>query len=602
MAHMEEDVFMDDRLAKGIDRRTFLRMLGIASGALFVPGAVACGGGSDNTPTSSSAGTSAATSSSGASSPAATSGSGSIASPSAAGTTTSGTPATSGGGSGGQFTTFEAGAKVTADVPFYDGTLTVVMLQNPQGLDPQVNTNNESFLAMLEIYEQLIDYDPQTDQYYPQLVEEMPDLSNPKEYTFKLRKGIKFHDGSELTSADVKDTFDYILKMGSKAPPYSLYSSLDTVEAPDPYTVIMKLKTPNSNFIPFLSSIMGGIVKKGARDSQDLTRDPKGAGCGPFKLVEWVSGDHLTYERFEDYFHKDYPKFQKLIYKVLVDESAREAQLLSGAVDLSAYVSPKNFDRVSKTDGMSGAHFTSFKVDYVQLNLLHEYGKDVHIRRAMAYAIDNDALVKNTLFGLGVAAHGPVCPGTTFYDPAVEKIAYFDLDKAKEELAQSSQPNGFEFDLPCDNNPYIVQQATLIQAMLQKINLKANVIPMEKVAYTTKIKMGDPSWFAGVHNWSSSIDVPDYQIKLVFTTDGSYQRTSYSNKDVDSMVEQVEETADINIQKELMSKIQLQMAQDMPSIWFAWEDWCVAWHDYVKGFKSVGSYYQYFDFVAVEKH
>lgn len=595
---------MDDRLAKGIDRRTFLRMLGIASGALFVPGAVACGGGSDNTPTSSSAGTSAATSASGgASSPAATSGSGSIASPSAAGTAmTSGTPAASGGGSGDQFSSFEAGAKVTADIPFYDGTLTVDMLQNPQGLDPQVNTNNESFMAMLEIYEQLIDYDPQSDKYYPQLAEEMPDISNPQEYSFKLRQGVKFHDGTELTSADVKDTFDYILKMGPKAPPYSLYNSLDTIEAPDPYSVIFKLKTPNAMFIPFLSSIMGGIVKKGSRDKQDLTRDPKGAGSGPFTLIEWVNGDHLSFERFEGYFRKDYPKFQKLIYKVLVDDSAREAQLLSGAIDLSGYVPKKDFDRVSKTKGLSGAHFPSTRVDYVQLNLIHELGKDEHIRRAMAFAIDNEALVKNTLYGLGTAAHGPVCPGTPFYDPAVEKVHYFDLDKAKNELSQSSKPDGFEFDLLCENNPYIVQQATLIQAMLGKINIKANVTPLEKVAYTTKIKKGDPNWFAGVSNWTSSVDIPDYQIKLVFTTNGSYQRTSYSNADVDNLVAELEQTPDIGAQKANMSKIQLQMAQDMPSIWFAWEDWCVAWQDYVKGYKSVPGYYEYFDFVSVEKH
>src|SRR6185437_6223945 len=135
---------MDDRLAKGIDRRTFLRMLGIASGALFVPGAVACGGGSNNTPTTSggastSAATSAATSASTATS--ASSGTGSIASPSAAVGSPSASPAASTGGSS-AYSSFEAGAKVTADIPFYNGTLTVDMLQNPQGLDPQVNSNN----------------------------------------------------------------------------------------------------------------------------------------------------------------------------------------------------------------------------------------------------------------------------------------------------------------------------------------------------------------------------------------------------------------------------------------------------------------------------
>ena len=123
----------------------------------------------------------------------ASSGTGSIATPSAASTAAViASPSASSGGSP-AFSTFESGAKVTADIPFYNGTLTVDMLQNPQGLDPQVNSNNESFMAMLELYEQLIDYDPQSDMYYPQLVEEMPDVSNPQVYSFKLRQGMKFH-------------------------------------------------------------------------------------------------------------------------------------------------------------------------------------------------------------------------------------------------------------------------------------------------------------------------------------------------------------------------------------------------------------------------
>lgn len=549
---------------QGIDRRVFLKMLGITSASFIVPGAVACGS---------------------VSAPA------TVVSTQTAGGSAAAAPSVTGGP-----------PSSTAGVPFYNGTFTADLLQNPQGLDPQFNSNTESFMAMLQIYEQLIDYDPITDKYYPQIAAEMPDLSNPMLYSFNLRKGIKFHDGSELTSEDVKATFDYILQQGPKAPPYSLYNSLDSIEAPAPYTVVFKLKVPSSSFIPYLSSIMGGIVKKGARDKQDLTKNPAGAGCGPFTLVEWASGDHLTFERFDGYFRKGYPKFQKMVYKILVDESARVSQLLSGGIDFSGYIPSKDFQRVIKTPGIAGSSYPSTRVDYIQLNNISELGKDVHIRRAMAYAIDNEALLKNTLSGLGVAAHGPLRPGTTFYDPAVEKIHYFDLEKAKAELGQSRQPNGFTFDLLCENNPYIVQQATLIQAMLAKINIKANPTPLEKVAYTSKIKLGEPGWFAGLSNWTSSVDTPDYQVKLVFTTKGSYQRTSYSNPEVDSLIDQVEQTADVAKQKELMGKVSVLMAQDMPSIWFAWENWTAAWKDYVKGYKSVSGYYEYFDEVAIAPH
>lgn len=573
---------MDDRLAKGIDRRTFLKMLGIASGTLVIPGAVACGGPAPP-----------ATAGSMATKP--TGGGAAATAPAAVATTT----ATKAAG----VSSSPAAASSAAGIPFYKGTFTVAMLQNPQGLDPQVNTNTESFQAMLGVFEQLIDYDPNTDKFYPQLIEQMPDLSNPLEYTFKLRKGVKFHDGSELTGEDVKYTFDYILAKGPKAPPYSLYNALDKVTVVDPYTVKMNLKVANSMFIPYLASVMGGIVKKGAREKQDLTRDPSGAGSGPFKFVEWVNGDHLTFEKFDDYFRKGYPKFQKLIYRIVVDDSARVAQLLSGGLDFNGFVSPKDYQHVITSPGMAGIPGKEgTKIDYVLINNINDLGKDPHIRRAMAYAIDGNAIVKSVLFGEGTIGLGPVRPGTKWYDAAVEKAASFDIVKAKAELKQSSKPDGFSFDLYCENNPYITQEATLIQAMLSKIGITANVTPMEKVAFYDKVAKGKPDWVAGITNWTSSVNTPDYMIKLVYTTNGSYQRSGYSNPTVDKLVDELEQTSDESKQKELMSKIQLQMAEDMPAIWFAWEDWLPAWKDYVKGYKPAATYYQYFDEVAIAPH
>lgn len=577
---------MDDRGVRGIDRRTFLKLLGIASGALVIPGAVACGGPAVPTPApttgaaSTTAPTKAAAGGGAAASPAS--------SPVAQATNVPGSPATASSG---------------ANVPFYNGAFTAAMLQNPQGLDPQVNTNTESFQVMLGIFEQLIDYDPSTDKFYPQLIEQMPDISNPLEYTFKLRQGVKFHDGTELTGEDVKYTFDYVLEKGPKAPPYSLYNALDKVTVVDPYTVKMNLKTPNAMFIPYLASVMGGIVKKGSREKQDLTRDPSGAGSGPFKFVEWVNGDRVTLEKFDGYFRKGYPKFQKLVYRIVVDDSARVAQLLSGGLDFNGFVSPKDYQRVTTSAGMAGIPGKQgTKVDYVLINNINDLGKDPFIRRAMAYAIDGNAIVKSVLFGEGTAGVGPVRPGTKWYDASVEQSAGFDVTKAKAELKKSTKPDGFTFDLYCENNPYITQQATLIQAMLGKIGITANVTPMEKVAFYDKVAKGKTDWFAGITNWTSSVNTPDYMIKLVYTTNGSYQRSGYSNPAVDKMVDELEQTPDEAQQKALMSKIQIQMTQDMPAIWFAWEDWLPAWKDYVKGYTPTATYYQYFDEVAIAPH
>ncbi len=542
-----QETDMDEFIGRGMDRRRFLQLLGMGGAALSIGGLLeACGVGSASGPTTSAS---------------------------------------------------------AANVPFYNGTFTVAMLTNPQGLDPQLNTNTESYQAMMAIYDTLIGYDPASDKFYPKLIEQLPDLSNPQSFTMKLRQGIKFHDGTPLTSADVKSTFDFILKTGTKSPSYSLFSALKEVVAVDDLTFTLNLKAPSISLVAYLAGMQGAIVKKSAREGgQDLARKPQGASSGPFELVEWVDGDHLTFQRNKDYFRSGYPKFEKLTYKIILDPSGREAAVLSGTVDMAYDTPKKDYQKITTTTGVQGRGGPAQKVDVVYLNQAHPLGRDPHLRRALSYATDGEALAKAVYAGQADVAYGPLRPGSKWYDPSLEKVAVFDLEKAKAELKQSTVPNGVTLDLPCENDPIVVQQATLIQAMWQKIGVKANVLPMEKVAFLAKIKLGDPGWFGGVTNWSDGVYTPDYMIKTNFTSTGSFGRTGWHTPEVDALVDQVEQTADLAKQKELMSQIAKIMIDQAPTIWFTWQRWTPAWRDYVKNYAPAHTYYAYLDEVAIAPH
>lgn len=477
-----------------------------------------------------------------------------------------------------------------------NGRLVASMNANPQGLDPQVSSLTESFQAMLAIYETLIEYDPCNDEFYPQLAVAMPDMSNPLQYTFELRDDVTFHDGTPLTADDVVYTFEFVLEKGPESPAHGLYGVLDKVTAVDAHTVQFDLQEPYGLFVPYLSSIMGGIVKNGVREAQDLVKNPTGAGSGPFEFVEWVEGDHITFKRYEGYFHPNLPQLAELEYRVLVEETLRTTQLLTGEIQFSDDPSKKDVEMLMKDENLSGAVGLSEKVNYVLLNTANELGGNKNFRRALSFAIDRQAILENLFYNYGEVAYGPMRTDASWFDPKAQEIMYFNPELAAEEL-EASGYQGEEFDFFTQNDPSLVEEATLIQDMWKQFGINANVVPLEKATVYDQMMPGDTNWVAGLTDWSSSVLSPDYMVKLVFTSTGSYQRTSYSG--VDDMVADLIASGDLDQQQDLLSQIQLQMAEDVPSIWLVWLAWTPVWRKSVEGYCIAPTYYDYFDQVSV---
>lgn len=490
--------------------------------------------------------------------------------------------------------------QVLAQGEIAGGELIAAMYQDPQGLDPQLNSQTESFQAMLGVFEQLYDYDPATDSFFPQLASEMPDASDPLNVVIPLRDDVIFHDGTPMTSADVAYTFNFVLETGPESPAYSLYSLVERVEAVDDHTVVFRMAQPYGLLTNYLTSVMGGIVKKDSRDTVDLRRAPYGVGTGPFEFVEWVQGSHLTFQAFPGYFRENVPKVQTLTYKILKDDATRVAQLIGGSINFLDEPPKRDFARLIARPDIDGAQGLSEKVGYVMINHANEIGSNVHVRRALSFATDREAILESVFEGYGQLARGPMKPGTAWYDPSVEEFATYDIDRARAEL----RAGGYEtlsFDLLCENNTHHIDASTVLQATWAEAGINVNVVPMEKTAFYDRAGLAKPGWVAGYTDWSSSVYTPDYMIKLVFKSDGSYQRVSYDDPEVDGWIEEAQTTSDADRQNALFSLIQRKMAEDVAAVWVLWYDWTPVWSTRVKGFAVAPTYYEYFDNVSVEE-
>lgn len=478
------------------------------------------------------------------------------------------------------------------------GALIAAFYQDPQGLDPQLNSQTESFQAMLACFEQLYDYDPSTDSFYPQLASDMPDKSDPLKVVIPLRTDVLFHDGTPMTAEDVAYTFGFIIEKGPTSPAYGLYSMVNKVEAIEKHKVVFHLNYPYGLLVNYLSSVMGGIVKKGAREKADLRRNPAGAGCGPFEFVEWVQGSHLTFRRFKNYYRPGIPGVQTLTYKILKEDATRVAQLLGGAINFIDEPPKRDFARLTARDDIDGARGSSEKVGYVMLNHANKAMSNVHLRRALSYATNRKVLLEGVFEGYGVQAFGPMKPGTSWYDPKVEAISGYDPDKARAAL-KAGGLSGVKFALRCENNTHHIDTSTLLQAMWAEVGINVEVVPMEKTAFYDFCAQGKSGWEAGYTDWSSSVYTPDYMVKLVYKSDGSYQRVSYNNPEVDRLIEAAQRSNDPAEQKKLLSDLQMVMAEDVAALWLVWYDWTPVWRKEVKNFVIAPTYYEYFDKVTV---
>jgi len=542
--------------ATRLGRRHFVRLAAAASGAATLAGLLAaCGGSSATTDTPKPAAGAATTGSTSASAPAATTGASGAASPTV------------------------AAAIATGGTPKKGGTLRVALESDIIGIDPHGASAGVDRNVYTTVYNGLVAPDKNL-KIVPDLAESWT-TPDPTTYIFKLRPGVKFHDGTDCDAAAVKKNFDYILDPANASARRPEIDDVQDVAAPDALTVKVTLKTAFSPFLSIISDRAGYIVSPTARAKfgKDFTRNP--VGTGPYQFVEWVKDDHVSFKRFDGYFEKDVAYLDQIAYKPIPDSSVALTNLKTANMDFLRTVDPKDVAEIKTNKSLSylegeGVGYTGLWVNTAKGPLATKA-----LREAVSLGIDREELLAAAYFGIGAIANGPIPPSSWAYDKSVQPVAR-DVKAAKAKLAEGGQPSGFKMVLKGDNTPLTQKIAQLFQAQLKEVGIDVQIQVLE---FGALLKAGEQNDFDALSlGWSGRID-PDGNIEPIFQTKGAFNYGKYSSPDVDNLVAQARLIGDEGQRKAIYQQLTKKVNDDVAYIFTRFTPTGYAAGNYVKGFE-----------------
>jgi ABC-type transport system substrate-binding protein len=376
---------------------------------------------------------------------------------------------------------------VVAQAPVAGGTLTFAAGADPDSLDPQNTQSNPGEQVNRMMYENLVRFNAKM-QIEPGLAESWTQSADGLVWTFKLRKGVHFHDGTSLDAKAVKYFFDRVL--GDDKPfKASLYTPfVQGAQVVDDQTVRVTLKQPFAAFLFRLAHSAGGIVSPAAHQKwgKDLTLHP--VGTGPFKFVEWVKSDRVVLERNDAYWGGR-PLLDRVVVKTVREDSARVLMLEAGDADLILNIPPEDIPRLRKDPRFAIDSIATARALYVVMNVKKKPFDDVRVRQALNLAVNRDAIVKSLFQGNAEAISGIVAPLQNGY---AKLPGYgFDPKKAKELLAQAGVP-ALKVKLWSPKGRYVkdFELAQAVQQDLAAVGVDAALNTMEWGAYLTATKTG----------------------------------------------------------------------------------------------------------------
>ena len=347
--------------------------------------------------------------------------------------------------------------------------LVVAVSTEPPSLDP--TTNAAAVVDLLlhhNLYENLVQVDSKG-ELHGQLAQSWDVSPDGLAYTFHLRAGVRFHDGTPCDAEAVRESFLRLLDPATAVPHPEYFANIAQVEAPDTLTVRFVLKEPDPAFLPTLA--LGDAVVTPVEG--DLSTCP--VGTGPFKFSEWHPGDRLVLERNPDYYLPGIPKLDRVEFRFIPDPSAQLAALKAGDVDLVAELTPEIAAGLVHTPGYRVISGPQNLVQLLAINNARAPFSDLRVRQALAYAVDREEIIRLVSFGFGTPIGSHIPTATPFYADMTWVYPH-DPDRARELLRQAGYPNGFSTTLTLpENYPLHVRTGEVIAAQLSRVGIEASI-------------------------------------------------------------------------------------------------------------------------------
>jgi peptide/nickel transport system substrate-binding protein len=416
--------------------------------------------------------------------------------------------------------------------PVRGGTLQVGLADDPPELDPHLTSSNASRTVLHNIFATLVEVDDEL-QIQPELAESWEISEDGTEYTFHLREGVTFHDGTPFDAEAVAYNFARMTDTDFGLARAGELTFVEEVTVDGPLQVTVRLSQPFGAFLPALASWSGMMVSPTAAEELGGDFGQVLVGAGPFRFVERIRDDRVVLERFDDYFKEGLPYLDRVVYRPFVDAESRIVNLETGSIHIINTVPGRAVNRFQENDDIELSIVGGLGFRGIWVNTQSEELGTPERRAAVSACIDRRVVV-DTVFGeAAVPAIGPFSPATWVVD-SPDEAPHRDIDRARELLEEAGVPDGFSFPLLITPDDESIRVASIYAAMCQEVGIN---IELQQVEFGTILaRMGEAN-YAGAQIELSPRNDPDLSAHPWFHTRGGVNFSHYSSEEMDRILD-----------------------------------------------------------------
>lgn len=499
----------------------------------------------------------------------------------------------------------------SAEEPQYGGTLIYAHGADADALDPHMTLLGTSADIIVNVFDGLVRFERGTTKIEPALATSWNVSDDGLIWTFNLRKGVKFHDGTPFNADAV--VFDIERQINPNHPyylegkfPYAGFSlgMIEKVEAVDEYTVKFTLKHPYAPFLKNLAMFATCIVSPEAvkKYGEEIFKHP--VGTGAFIFEEWVKDDHITVVANEDYWDGR-PYVDKVIFKVIPRNEVRLLELEKGNIHIMEGLNPTDIKKVKDNPDLKLLEQPGLNIGYIALHNEKKPFDNKLVRQAMNYAINKEEICKYLMKDQAIPARGPLPPTIWSYDDTLKGYPY-NPEKAKELLKEAGYGDGFTFTLrtysaPRGYNPVGARLATAIQQYLKEVGVNAEIEQLEWGTYIKEGKAGKHT--AALFGWMADNGDPDNFLNVFFNSanQGSTNRAFYTNEKVDELLIKAQKLSDEKEREKIYKEVQKIVVEDAPFVFLNHMKQMLPMRTNVKNYVLYPTYNKFFHKVWLEQ-
>ncbi|WP_350343473.1 glutathione ABC transporter substrate-binding protein [Proteinivorax tanatarense] len=438
--------------------------------------------------------------------------------------------------------------------------LVVAQGSDADSLDPHATNDQPSSRVKKQIYETLITQDENM-ELQPGLAESWEQIDELT-FEFKLKEGVLFHNGEELKASDVEFT---LLRALESAHVGHIVGAIDPdgIEVIDDYTIRIATSEPFAPLLAHLAHTATSILNEKAvtEAGEDYFRNP--VGTGPYKFSSWEMGNEIELVRFDDY-HGEPAHIPMITFRNIQEDGNRTIELETGEVHIAYDILPQDINRIEEHENLTLLRDLNFSTVYLGFNCEKEPFDDVRVRQAINYAIDVESIIDAVMEGSGEVATGPIGPEVWAANMDLDPYGY-DVEKAKELLADAGYEDGFSTTLWTNDNQLRQDIATIVEEQLLEVGIEIDIEVLEFGAYLEATADGEHDMF--ILGWVTVTGDPDYGLYSLFHSEEfgeAGNRTFYANDRVDELLDKARRSAEPDVREAAYMEAQEIIRDEAP--------------------------------------